>query len=101
MIDPAGDDDGDGMNNAAEDVAATNPFSSNSILRVTDISIPSPGSLSVTWSSVTGKTYQLESAPSPDGSYLSVGSPMTATGPSTSETFSSSAPAFYRVRVIP
>ena len=62
MIDPAGDDDGDGMNNAWEDMAATNPFSSASILRITGISRIQPSSLSVTWSSVNGKTYQLESA---------------------------------------
>jgi len=101
VIDPAGDDDGDGMNNASEDTAATNPFSSASILRITAITRIQPSSLSVTWSSVNGKTYQLESAPAPNGTYTSVGSPVTATATSTSQTISAPTPAFYRVRVIP
>jgi len=101
VIDPAGDDDGDGMNNASEDTAATNPFSSASILRITAITRIQPSSLSVTWSSVNGKTYQLESAPAPNGTYTSVGSPVTATATSTSQTISAPTPTFYRVRVIP
>lgn len=101
VLDPAADDDGDGMNNAAEDFAATNPFSSNSILRITDITRTPPSTLSVTWFSVSGKSYQLESAPMPGGTYLSVGTAMTATGASTTQTFSAGTPAFYRVRVLP
>lgn len=101
VIDPAADDDGDGMTNAAEDVAATNPFASNSVLRITGIERPSPTTLAVTWSSVAGKTYQLEGATALGGSYLEVGSPMTASGASTSETFTTGTPAFYRVRVLP
>ncbi len=100
-IDPAGDDDGDGMNNANEDVAGTNPFSSLSILRVTDITRTPPSSLSVTWSSVPGKMYQLETAPSPDGTYLSIGPIVTATTTSSNETITATTPAFYRVRVVP
>ena len=100
VIDPAGDDDGDGMNNASEDVAATNPFSSASILRVTAISRIQPSSISVTWSSVNGKTYQLESATAPNGTYTSVGPTVTATATSTSETVTATTPAFYRVRVV-
>ena len=101
VLDPAGDDDGDGMNNAAEDTAATNPLSSNSVLRVTNMTRPSPTSVSVTWSSVTGKTYQLESAPAPGGTYVSIGVPVTATGSTSSVTVTTSAPAFYRVRLLP
>src|SRR5207249_3782702 len=100
VIDPAGDEDGDGMNNAAEDIAATNPFSSASVLRITDIARATPGSYTITWSSVAGKTYELETAPAPDGAYTSIGSPVTATNTSTSETVSGTAPTFYRVRVV-
>ncbi|MBA3961668.1 MAG: hypothetical protein H0X40_07190 [Chthoniobacterales bacterium] len=99
VIDPVGDDDGDGMTNSAEDMAATNPFSSNSILRVTDITRTST-TVSVTWSSVAGKVYQLESSSTVSGTYLSIGSPMTASGSSTSESVANATPAFYRVRVV-
>jgi len=95
------DDDGDGMANASEDIAGTNPFSSNSILRVTSIIRTPPSSLSVTWSSVAGKTYQLETAPTPNGTYLSVGPIVTATSGSSSETVTANSSAFYRVRVVP
>ena len=101
VLDPAGDDDGDGMNNSAEDVAGTNPLSSNSLLRITAVVRATSTTLSVTWDSIAGKGYQLESAPTPGGSYTSVGSPLTATGSSTSETVAASASAFYRVRVLP
>ncbi len=101
VLDPAADDDGDGMTNSAEDVAGTNPFSSTSLLRITAVVRTTPTTLSVTWDSVSGKTYQLETATAPGGSYTSVGSPMTATTSSTSETVAASTPAFYRVRVLP
>src|SRR5207253_8769366 len=37
LIDPNGDDDGDGMINASENVAGTNPFDPNSIFHVTNV----------------------------------------------------------------
>ncbi len=101
VIDPAGDDDGDGMTNASEDTAGTNPFSSASILRVTGIVRTPPTSLSVTWSSVAGKTYQLETAPVPNGTYVSIGPAVTASSTSSSETIIAGTPSFYRVRVVP
>ena len=101
VIDPAGDNDGDGMINSAEDIAGTNPLSSSSILHVTSIVRTPPTSLSVTWSSVAGKAYQLETASLPNGTYISVGPVVNATNTSTNETISASTPAFYRVRVVP
>ena len=96
FIDPNGDDDGDGMTNAQEDVAGTNPFDPNSIFRVTTVT-----STSVTWSTVPGRKYQLETASTPNGSYGSVGSLITANGNSFSETVTVTPPAFYRVRIVP
>lgn len=100
VLDPAADDDGDGMTNGDEDTAGTNPLSSSSILKVTGVSRVQPSSLSVTWTSVSGKSYQLETASAPDGTYTSVGPVVSATGTSTSETVSVTTPAFYRVRVV-
>ncbi len=89
------------MSNGDEDVSGTNPFSSASILRVTGITRPTPTTLTVTWSSVAGKSYQLETAPAPGGAYTSVGPVVTATTTASSETITATTPAFYRVRVAP
>ncbi len=100
-LDAAADEDGDGMNNGNEDVAGTNPLSSSSLLRVTGITRPAPTSLTVTWSSVAGKNYQLESATAPGSTYTSVGPVVNATTTSSSETITATTPAFYRIRVVP
>jgi hypothetical protein len=100
-LDALADDDGDGMSNGNEDAAGTNPLSSTSILRVTAITRPSPTSLTVTWSSVAGKNYQLETATAPGSTYTSVGPVVNATTVSSSETITATPSAFYQVRVVP
>jgi hypothetical protein len=95
LIDPNGDDDGDGMTNAAEDTAGTNPFDPKSVFRVTAVT-----PTSVSWSSVPGKKYHLDMATSAGGTYSPVGVDIVAAGSTSMETVSSSAPAFYRVRVV-
>jgi hypothetical protein len=94
--DPNGDDDADGMKNSAEDTAGTNPFDPNSIFHVTDVT-----STSVTWSTVPGKKYQLESSNTPNGTYNVVGPQINAVGSSYSENVTVTSPAFYRVRIVP
>ena len=104
VLDTNGDEDGDGMSNGNEDqYAGTNPLDPNSILRVSSITRPDATQVSVTWKSVAGKTYQLQtaSAPGPSENYSNIGSPQVATGPSTNYSVAGSAPAFYRVRVLP
>ncbi len=101
FISPTGDDDGDGMSNADEDTAGTNPFDPTSIFRVTSVSRPDANTFSVTWSSVTGRKYQLETATTPNGSYISVGQVVTATGSTSTESVTASPPRFYRVRTVP
>ena len=96
FIDPNADDDGDGMINSSEDVAGTNPFDPNSIFRVTNVT-----TTSVTWSTVPGKKYQLDTSSAPNGTYNPVGSQVTALGNSFSETVSVTPPAFYRARIVP
>jgi hypothetical protein len=100
LLDPNGDEDGDGVTNAAEDVAGTNPLDANSVFRVTNIARPNATTVSVTWSSVSGKIYQLESAPTPDGTYTSVGNQVTANGSTSNESVTAITPAFYRVLVV-
>ncbi len=96
LLDPNADSDGDGMTNAAEDIAGTNPLDPNSVFRITNVT-----NTSVTWSSVSGKTYQLTGATPPSSSYTAVGSPITATASTTTENVTLTAGTFYRVQISP
>jgi hypothetical protein len=57
--DPAADADGDGMTNAAEFMAGTDPLDANSRLAVTAMSA-GPGGFSMTFPTVVGKVYAVE-----------------------------------------
>jgi alpha amylase-like protein len=101
FIDPNADDDGDGVNNSKEDVAGTNPFDSHSVFQVTNITRPDPNNVSITWNSVNGKKYFLQSANSPGGTYMDVGTQITASEVTANETVPATIPAYYRVRIVP
>jgi hypothetical protein len=101
VIASTGDEDGDGMTNAQEDVAGTNPFDPTSVFRVTNITRPSLSTVTLTWSSVSGKKYQVEMASAPNGTYNPVGSQIVASGPSTSETVNGSGSGFYHAKIVP
>jgi len=97
LIDPNGDDDGDGMTNSAEDTAGTNPFDANSKFRITSVTTSS-----VTWTTVPNRKYQLQVANTPvSTSFMPIGPVITATGSSFSESVSVSPPAFFRVQIVP
>jgi hypothetical protein len=99
------DNDGDGMTNTAEDAAGTNPFSAVSVFRVQSTERSSPGSLTLTWSSVPGKQYYVDTASSPGGPYspiAQVGATPNSATTSFTATFGTNEPArFYRVRLGP
>jgi Bacterial TSP3 repeat len=103
LLDPNGDADGDGMTNAQEDAAGTNPLDPKSVFRVSAITEPSGNTVSLTWSSVANKVYVVQSASVPGGPYTDIpGSQITANGATTTQTVSaSSTPEFYRVRIGP
>lgn len=101
FIDPNADDDHDGMKNSAEDVAGTNPFDGYSRFYITDVT-----DTTVTWTSVPGRKYQLQTAPNPGGTFTNVGGVITATGGSTSESISpdlvpDGPQVFYHVVIVP
>jgi autotransporter-associated beta strand protein len=74
------DPDGDGMTNAQEYAAGTNPNSSASALKVSQIQ-PSGSDIIVSFPSVTGKTYRVEwSSTLPSGSWTVVQSGIAGTG---------------------
>jgi hypothetical protein len=105
FIDPNGDDDGDGRSNKDEDAAGTNPFDPKSLFRVVDvIRAANTGAVTVTWSSVPGKSYIIEAASSPNASYTAISSVIPASNATTTSYTDSSgvsAPRFYRVRIGP
>ena len=102
VLDPNADADGDGMSNGAEDMAGTNPLDATSYFRVVStVSNATTGNAQITWSSVVGKTYQVEFSPtlSPPA-YVAVGDQVTATSTTTTYSFQkSTSQGFYRVRV--
>ncbi|HTI98440.1 MAG TPA: type VI secretion system tube protein TssD [Dongiaceae bacterium] len=67
------DADHDGLSNAQEYIAGTDPTNPDSVLKVTKINAGN-GLVNLTWSSVAGKTYTIYSASQVDGPY----SPMLA-----------------------
>lgn len=93
------DNDGDGIANAAEVTAGTNPLDPNSIFKVTSI-VPAGGGFTITWNAVGGRTYIVERSSTLGAvswtqiaSGLSVGT-FTDTNPGSGN-------KFYRVRVAP
>jgi len=62
-LNPTGDDDGDGMSNAAELVAGTDP-KNNQQNFVASATRPSSNSVNITWTPVAGRTYRVEAATS-------------------------------------
>jgi hypothetical protein len=95
------DPDGDGLSNLQEFLAGTDPTNSASIMRIT--SITRVGNVNtITWDSVNGKTYHLQSTDTLTGTFADVGGPdITASGPSTSTTDTTAVVGrFYRVRLV-
>ena len=100
------DSDHDGLSDPDEESAGTNPFDPNSVLKATAI-LKEGGGLRVTWSSVPGKTYTVESAVVPIGAeFLPVpgGDHLPASGGATTSFLAPAGAAraqFYRVKLEP
>ena len=101
VLAPAADEDGDGQANADEQAAGTNPLDSASVFKATAIT-RTGGTVEVTFSSVAGLTYQLEtSASMAPGSWENTGPPLNAGGPSSVIVVAFDGEnRFYRVRVV-
>jgi hypothetical protein len=94
------DPDGDGLTNFQEYLAGTDPLSANSVLRVNRIEAVT-GGVRVTWSSVPGRTYAVEMAPSLTQGFLAVTTGILAEAAETSTILpvSAEANAYFRVVV--
>ena len=104
VLDPAADEDGDGVSNSAEDLAGTNLFDPRSYLHVVATARDAQsGNVVVTWASVPGKNYVVQSStnlatiPFSDLSGVLPGSAGTTTD--YTDAGVGGAQKFYRVRV--
>jgi hypothetical protein len=100
---PDADPDGDGMNNAAEYMAATDPTDPASCLKIDSVQYYLDQS-HLTWRSVYGMTYQVRGLDQINGAnWVAVGSPVTATGNTTTFTDPQvgGTNRFYRVVLVP
>ncbi len=98
-----GDSDGDGQPDDEELIAGTDPNNAASVLRVAEATKNPDNSLGLSWSSVPGKTYQVQQSETlATGSWTNVGAPVPATGGVTTATvpLPTPAPSHLHVRVI-
>ncbi|MDX2080044.1 MAG: hypothetical protein SFU53_04610 [Terrimicrobiaceae bacterium] len=96
----AGDNDGDGMSNASEVAAGTDPLNASSIFRVSSLAAAPGGGFTVTWNAVDGRTYAVESSTTlAPGSWTVLATGLT-TGTFT-DTSTTGQRRFYRVRLDP
>jgi hypothetical protein len=101
---PGADPDGDGMSNLQEYKAGTNPNDATSVLRITAITAPSPGtSVNLTWNSVSNRLYLVQETLNLIGSPLWYDSGLPAITPDGSTTTrlvtnTNTAIRFYRVQ---
>ncbi|MEI8386445.1 MAG: alpha-amylase family glycosyl hydrolase [Verrucomicrobiota bacterium] len=97
----AADNDGDGMRNAAEVAAGTNPLDPASVFKITSIAPASGSGLTITWSTVAGKTYYVEAASNlAGGTWTTISPAITGTGTYT-DTNPVTGKKFYRIKVGP
>lgn len=96
------DYDGDGQSDKAEYIAATNPLSPNSALKITRINkLTNVNSVEMEWTSSPARVYDLEGKPNlMDTNWIYLGTVPGATGGSTAQAIEAGVPqAFFRVGV--
>ena len=96
------DEDGDGMSNADEFAASTNALDAGSVFRTTGIS-RSGGDVIVSFQSVAGVRYRMETSTDLAGGWIQVGDEITASGAASQIVHQGAAGdrRFYRVSVVP
>jgi fibronectin-binding autotransporter adhesin len=104
---PDADPDGDHLSNAEEYLAGTDPKLSSSVLTITDTQRLTSNWFSVTWQSVSGKTYRVAYTPSLTSPWLTnlPNSILTSTGQTTliyvDQTSNTDTNRFYRINLVP
>lgn len=107
-LDPTGssfdaDSDGDGLSDWQEVLTGSDPGAGDDALGLTQVRLADPKNLELTWRSVAGRRYQVETRSSLlQGNWTIRGTPVTATGPTTRTAVSISpteSQAYFRVRL--
>jgi hypothetical protein len=100
LLDPAVDNDHDGMNNANEVSAGTSPLDGNSVLRILTVS---NNGQQLTWASVSGRNYQVLASTNVTAGFTALSGVLIATD--TTRSYTNPTPAaiqqFYRIAVLP
>jgi hypothetical protein len=103
FVHPAADSDHDGMMDASEAIAGTNPADANSLLRLKLRLDPARSQAVLSWPSVTGRTYRVESqavlAPTDSWEIISDQQPGVAGELEAVDPLQSTTHRFYRVGV--
>ena len=99
LLDPAADNDSDGMSNGDEAIAGTNPLDANSSLRILSLT----GGNLLTWSSISGKTYRVLGTTEVATNFTPISGVITAATATANflDLGATNSHRFYRVNVLP
>lgn len=99
LLDSAADQDGDGQSNAAEVAAGTDPLDATSLLKILCLT---PDHL-LTWSSISGKTYQVHASSNLLGAFTPLSGVVTGLTPTATyqDLANTNANRFYRIKLVP
>ena len=103
VLDPAGDQDGDGTSNAAEEIAGTNPLSGASVFKIIAAARPDASTVQLTWSSAPGIQYEVLATTGLALPFSNISGPtaIPATGAATNYTDNAAGGRkFYKIRVV-
>ena len=100
VSDPNLDSDGDGMSNLMEYIAHTNPTAASSAFKISSAQKPGTSNFTLSWQSVAGLTYLVQSSSSPAGPYATIKTMPSAGDGTTSATVpTTGGRMFFRVLV--